>query len=196
MNIQEFRDRILKSSNKNLNRRESIMISNFFQRMDIDHSNAIDFNEFKLGLESIGLKSLSEESKMDLFSKFDKKKSGGIRFDDFIATLKPPISNSRLNVIDEAFNKLDVNKDGVLTIDDFRVLYDNQAKLHPKYVNGEWTKDQVLQSFLDAFDTPGERDGIVTKEEFLNYYSVVSATISDDSYFDLIMRKSYNLPMK
>jgi len=36
----------------------------------------------------------------------------------------------------------------------------------------------------------------VTKEEFLNYYSVVSATISDDSYFDLIIRKSFNLPMK
>jgi Ca2+-binding EF-hand superfamily protein len=145
MNIQEFRDRILKSSNKNLQRRGSTMISNFFQRMDIDHSNAIDFNEFKFGLESIGLKSLSEESKIDLFSKFDKKKSGKIRFDDFIATLKPPISNARLNVIDEAFNKLDVNKDGVLTVEDFRVLYDNQAKLHPKHVNGEWTKDQVFQ---------------------------------------------------
>jgi Ca2+-binding EF-hand superfamily protein len=89
MNIQEFRDRILKSSNKNLQRRGSTMISNFFQRMDIDHSNAIDFNEFKFGLESIGLKSLSEESKIDLFSKFDKKKSGKIRFNDFIATLKP-----------------------------------------------------------------------------------------------------------
>jgi Ca2+-binding EF-hand superfamily protein len=140
MNIQEFRDRILKSSNKNLQRRGSTMISNFFQRMDIDHSNAIDFNEFKFGLESIGLISLSEETKIDLFSKFGK-----IRFNDFIATLKPPISNARLNVIDEAFNKLDANKDGVLTVEDFRVHYDNQARLHPKYVNGEWSKDQVLE---------------------------------------------------
>ena len=142
MNIQEFRDRILKTSNKN-QRKGSIMISSFFQQMDIDHSNSIDFNEFKLGLESIGLKSLGEESKIDLFSKFDKNKTGRICFNDFIVTLKPPLSNARVNVLEEAFKKLDENKDGVLSIEDFRVLYDNQAKVHPKYLCGEWTKDQV-----------------------------------------------------
>jgi Ca2+-binding EF-hand superfamily protein len=143
MSIQEFRDKILRSSE--ISKTHNASLTKFFSEMDINHSNAIDFNEFKIGLESIGLKSLSEESKIDLFSKFDKKKSGKIRFNDFIATLKPPMANSRLNVIDEAFNKLDANKDGVLSIEDFRVHYDNQAKLHPKYINGEWTKDQVLE---------------------------------------------------
>ena len=55
---------------------------------------------------------------------------------------------------------------------------------------------KVLRSFLDAFDTPGNEDGVVTKQEFYNYYSIVSATISDDSYFDLIIRKCYELPLE
>ena len=50
---------------------------------------------------------------------------------------------------------------------------------------------KALRSFLDAFDTPGQQDGIITKEEFRNYYSIISAKIPDDASFVIFMNSSF-----
>lgn len=67
------------------------------------------------------------------------------------------------------------------------------VKHHKKYISGELTEDQILQQFLDSFDTPGDADGCVTWEEFLNYYVGVSVSIDTDAYFDLMMRQAWKL---
>jgi hypothetical protein len=51
---------------------------------------------------------------------------------------------------------------------------------------------QVLREFLDTFDSV-KPDGVVTPEEFLNYYSNVSATIDSDDYFELMMRNAWHI---
>ena len=65
----------------------------------------------------------------------------------------------RKGLIKEAFNKLDRTEDGVITTEDLKGVY-NVSK-HPKYLNGEWTEDQCLRTFLDSFDTPDNKDGTV-----------------------------------
>ena len=53
--------------------------------------------------------------------------------------------------------------------------------------------------FLETFEmhhnikNPGSRDGIVTFEEFTEYYTNVSASIDRDDYFALMMNNSWNL---
>lgn len=61
----------------------------------------------------------------------------------------------------QAFRKLDKTGDGVITIEDLREMYN--AKHHPKYQNGEWSEEQVFRKFLDNFDSPYEKDGVVSK---------------------------------
>jgi len=39
---------------------------------------------------------------------------------------------------------------------------------------------QVLLEFLDTFEVDGQRDDVVTRDEFLAYYSALSASIDDD----------------
>ncbi|CAF1648364.1 unnamed protein product, partial [Didymodactylos carnosus] len=63
-----------------------------------------------------------------------------------------------LTTIAKAFAKLDRNGDGQITVDDLRGVY--TVKSHPKYMNGEWSEDQVLRQFLDCFDYGIHKDGI------------------------------------
>jgi Ca2+-binding EF-hand superfamily protein len=68
------------------------------------------------------------------------------------------MSQHRKDLIFQAFNKLDKTGDRVITVDDLRGVYN--VKKHPKYLNGEWTEDQCLRTFLDSFDSQ-DKDGKV-----------------------------------
>ncbi|KAI7795714.1 putative calcyphosin-like protein [Triplophysa rosa] len=161
-----------------------------FRIMDDDNNRTLDLKEFLKGLNDYGVL-IEKEEAMNLFQRFDKDGSGFIDFDEFLITLRPPMSNARKEVVLQAFKKLDKTGDAVVTVEDLRGVYN--AKNHPKYQNGEWTEDQVFRKFLDSFDSPDDKDGKVTKDEFWNYYSGVSASIDSDVYFILMMKNAWRL---
>lgn len=50
-----------------------------------------------------------------------------------------------------AYDKLDVNKDGHVTLEDISKLYD--ASYHPDVVQGKRSKEDVLKEFMSQWDT-------------------------------------------
>ena len=121
-------------------------INDLFKSMDKDHSRRIDYSEFKRGLHQLGLNDLSEAEIRNLFNEFDTKKDGKIDFNEFSSALtRPSMAPIRLKAINDAFRKLDVNNDGVLSIEDFKVVFIEQAKKHPKCVDGSWTVEEVFK---------------------------------------------------
>lgn len=161
-----------------------------FKIMDDDGNRSIDLKEFEKGLREYGLTEFDKATIQEVFSVFDKDNSGTIDFDEFLTRLRPPMSQHRKDLIFKAFSKLDKSGDKIITVEDLKPVYN--VKKHPKYLNGEWSEEQCLRTFLDSFDS-NEKDGKVTYEEFENYYSGVSASIDSDAYFDLMMRTAWKL---
>ncbi|CAF3899189.1 unnamed protein product [Rotaria sp. Silwood2] len=160
-------------------------LSILFRIMDDDKSKKLTFDEFKKGVEEYGL-NFSKAEIEDLFRIMDIDQSGHIDYEEFLRRLRPPMNNFRLDLIAKAFAKLDKNHDGQITVDDLRGLY--IVKNHPKYMNGEWSEDQVLRHFLDCFDYGNHKDGVcVRRQELSNIEEVQS------SFEPLLWRKQSSL---
>lgn len=165
-------------------------LGKIFRRMDDDKSGSLNITEFRNGLKDTGLP-LSDEDLSELFKIFDKDGSGNIHYDEFLVALRPPLNEMRLSLIEKAFNKLDSSGDGVVTIEDLKHKYN--VKQHPDYQNGRLTEQDILAKFLAKFESNTSTDGVLTHDEFIDYYSGVSASIDEDLYFDLMMRKAWKL---
>jgi Ca2+-binding EF-hand superfamily protein len=98
---------------------------------------------------------------------------------------------------------LDADKSGTLDYNDLKGVYN--AQKHPEVRAGTKTEQEVIQDFLETFevhrtlskgDKLSRKDGSVTMNEFLDYYSNVSASIDDDEYFKLMITNAWNLDNK
>ncbi|KAJ1432493.1 hypothetical protein B484DRAFT_327304, partial [Ochromonadaceae sp. CCMP2298] len=161
-----------------------------FRIMDDDGSKTLSLVEFKKGLRECAL-SLSELQMTQLFSHFDRDRSGCVSFDEFIAGVRGELNSRRKAMVALAFEKLDKDGSGEVDPEDLVGVY-NAAK-HPEVLAGKRTEDEILREFLDTFDVGGVKDGVVTAQEFENYYANLSASIDDDRYFELMIRNAWHI---
>ena len=101
------------------------------------------------------------------------------------------MSSRRVRLVDQAFDVLDRDGNGAVEPEDIINCYD--ASKHPDVLAGKRSPDEVLREFLDTFDVGGVVDGKVTRPEFENYYSNISASIDDDDYFELMIRNAWHI---
>jgi Ca2+-binding EF-hand superfamily protein len=90
-----------------------------------------------------------------------------------------------------AFSVIDRDGSGEVDAQEVAGMYD--ASKHPEVIARRKTATQVLTEFLDTFDVGGVKDGRVTKQEFINYYSNLGASIDNEDYFELMIRNAWHL---
>lgn len=136
-----------------------------FRRMDDNGDRKIDKQEFKWGLKDTGLK-LDDKELNTLFKFFDRNNQGHIDFDEFLGALRGPMNDRRKNLVLLAYDVLDNTGDGIVDLHDIANVY--KVDMHPDFISGEKTKEEILEDFMLQWDTL-DRDGKVTKEEFIKY---------------------------
>ena len=167
-----------------------------FKIMDDDGSRQLSSYEFCKALSDYGL-GFSKGEQQALFSYFDFDGSGQISYDEFIRSIRGPMNIARKKIVGQAFKKLDKDGNGWIDINDVRGTYN--ARKHPDVLSGKKTEDQILQEFLETFETAHAMRNneapnyVVTKEEFEEYYNNISAGIDDDMYFMLMMNNAWKL---
>jgi Ca2+-binding EF-hand superfamily protein len=142
----------------------------------------------------------SENEISRLFGHFDYDRSGLIEYDEFLRMIRGPMNANRKRIVMQAFDVMDKDGSGQIDINDIRGVY--KADKHPDVMSGKKTEAQILQEFLETFETAHNMrnsetpDNVVDKDEWVEYYNNVSASIDLDEYFSLMMTNAWNLDGK
>jgi len=166
-----------------------VSMQKIFKFLDLDRSGQLSKEEFRDGFEKLGL--LQSDSECDMiFGFFDEDKTGTIDVGEFLNAVRGRLSDRRRAVVREAFQSLDANGDGVLSVDDVKLKYRSFA--HQDARMGARSEDAVFDEFVECFDIINP-DGRVTLAEFERYYEYVSALIGSDELFEATVRNAWHL---
>jgi len=95
-------------------------------------------------------------------------------------------------MVDRAFEQMDRDDSGQITVSDVKHLYDPSH--HKDFIEGTKTKDEIIDEFLDSFDgARGNNDGVITREEWNDYYTDLSMSVPSDEYFVQMMESVWGI---
>lgn len=164
-------------------------LGRIFRRMDDNNDFELSVPELKSGLADYGLHFTAHDC-ATLLTALDNNNSGSVSYNEFLRAVRGEMNDRRRGLVLLAFKSLDRSGDGVATVDDLIGAYN--GKKHPEVIAGRKTEREVLTIFLNNWDG-GEKDGIVTIDEFVEYYTGVSASIDLDDYFELMIRNAWRI---
>jgi len=162
-------------------------LNRIFRKMDERGDRRLDVDDFRWGLLDFGIQ-VSPEEAQEVLNHFDSDKNGSVDFQEFLRSLKGDLNERRLECVRKAYSILDVNGDGQVKLDDIAKIYD--ASKHPEVMSGSKSERDLYIEFMSLWDTQ-EKDGIITFDEFCQYYSDISASVESDEEFEIIMQNAW-----
>lgn len=119
-----------------------------------------------------------------MFAACDREGDGTVDWGDWLSLIRPPLSKDRLEAVRAAWCRMfgDAKR-----VSPQLVAEHYNASLHPEVVSGRATCETQYRLFLDTFDVGEESPGFVTATEFEAYHANVSATVSSDEYFTVLL---------
>ena len=190
INLMKFINEI-----RNLGTTSLINLLKLFKLNDENNSRELDLYAFNKALHEFETE-LSDDEITSVFNYFDKEKTGFINYVNFINAVRGPMNQKRIDIVKEAFSKLDIDKSGQVEISEIKLQYN--AKNDKEVKSGNKTEEEVYNEFIETFqmnhdNRVGPRNKRVTLDEFLDYYNFVSMGIEDDNYFITMIQNAWKI---
>ena len=109
---------------------------------------------------------------------------------EFLIGVRGELNERRKKFVRMAFNLLDTDRSGFITVEEMMDIYDFSQ--HPEVKTGKKTVKEAMREFMGQWDDT-DGDGAVSYKEFEDYYKGVSASIDGDDYFELMMRNAWRI---
>lgn len=177
------------------------VVKNFYTADD-DNDDFVDTFEFRRAVQQSALAfTPSEEAR--IFEACGERLPNGVMLlsvPKFLGMLQGSMSPGRVAAVERVWTSLggDLVDDGSVVSPG--VLKDRIAcEMHPQVTRGEIDPAVILSEFLDTFShlayvRDGCQGGMVTFQDFLAYYEVVSSTIDNDHLFELLLQRLWTTP--
>ena len=137
---------------------------------------------------------IAREEIFEFFEFLDKEHKGLIKYNDLIMILINNVNENRIILIQNLFDKLRKGKEYIL-LNDIK-KYFNPEK-YPDVLEQKKTSDEIAFDFIDSLEIFKEYNinlknesiinGIMTYNDFENYFKEISLSINDDKIFDYII---------
>lgn len=160
-----------------------------FRKLDKNGDGMIDPTEFKFGLKSYGIEVTEDELKA-LMKYFDTNRDGKISLNEMIHAMRSGSLNERRVAFVEKVYAHIQKQYGQVNIEALENEYD--VTPNPEYQSGKKSANQLVGEFLEVWPTQA-RDGVISFEEFLDYYTDVSPTIISDDVFENMLRNTWRI---
>ena len=137
---------------------------------------------------------IAREEIFEFFEFLDKEHKGLIKYNDLIMILINNVNEDRIILIQNLFDKIRKGKEYIL-LNDIK-KYFNPDK-YPDVLEQKKTSDEIAFDFIDSLEIFKEYNinlknesiinGIMTYNDFENYFKEISLSIIDDKIFDYII---------
>lgn len=121
-----------------------------------------------------------------VFFQYDVKKRACIDCEQLIKDVVGQLSPKSMEIVEFAFDSLDINRHGMLSMDDLARKY--SAQRHPEVTSGRKSAEDEFCDFLTCFEMGAEIPQKVTKNEFIAYHESMAMLYADEpSFIELVM---------